>query len=268
MIERDWSAELSAALGYAVRVEFSRSRSTPIQLRHARPSELRDDPALAKGWVVRLHEIFADAPPEIREDLASWIRVGRRAKRACRDLGSWTELALKGLPPKSPRKVRIESRGLVHDLDALKAGLLATEFDSDFSADSPAPPATWGRRGKSKTRGRLQLGSFNPNSRVVRIHAVLDQLAVPDWLVRYVLFHELLHAAIPSERDTGGRIRHHGPQFRARERAYEDYERALEWERLHLGKLLRSARAGTPLRRRSPLTNSKAPTLPFGRPPR
>lgn len=246
--QAQWAAELTAALGYAVLVEFSRSRSTPIQLRHARPAELKENPALAKGWVVRLHEMFADAPPEIREDLASWIRAGRRARRACRDLGAWTELALKELPVRPPRRVRLEPQGNAHDLVEIANSLLAEEFADDFDGERPAPPVTWGRRGKSKTRGRLQLGSFSPTTGVVRIHPVLDQEAVPRWLVRYVLFHELLHAALPTERDAAGRARHHGPRFREREKTYVDYERALTWERRHLGKLLRSARAGKPLR--------------------
>ncbi|MFT7669041.1 MAG: hypothetical protein ACI8X5_001741 [Planctomycetota bacterium] len=262
----EWGAELSASLGYTVRVEFSRSRSTPIQLRHARPAELREEPGLAKGWIVRLHAVFADAPPEIRADLTSWIRVGRRARRANHELSGWMELAIRELPARTPRQIHIKAQGDVHDLDSLAAHLLETEFISDFSAASPAPPLTWGRRGKSQTRGRLQLGSFNPTARIVRIHPVLDQEVVPAWFVRYVLFHELLHAAVPSERDTGGRMRHHGPKFLSRENLYCDYPRALEWERLHLGKILRSARAGRPLRTPKTIAKSITGVLPFGRP--
>jgi hypothetical protein len=241
------ATELERALGYPVRVEFTRARSSPIQLRHARTEELKEHPGLARGWVVRLHAVFAQAPPQVLADLASWIRVGGRARRASRELGAWTESALAALPPRPARRTRIETSGRVHDLAPLAAELLGEEFARDFDQESPAPPATWGR-GRSRTRGRLQLGSFEPQARVVRIHAVLDQRAVPPWLVRYVLFHELLHAALPGERDAAGRLRQHGPQFRARERVYADYQRALLGERAHLGKLLRSARTGRPLR--------------------
>jgi len=248
LTEADWEGELGSALGYVVRVEYTRARSSPIQLRHARPAELRERPELAQGWVVRLHRVFAEAPPTIRADLASWIRVGRRARRACRELGAWTQQAITSLPTQPAPRARLEAKGLAHDLDELAKGLLSVEFRDDFDLFRQPPPMTWGRRVKSRTRGRLNLGSFSPRTGIVRIHPVLDQEAVPSWLVRYVLFHELLHAALPSERDASGRIRHHGPIFRRREREYSDYGRALEWERKYLPRLLRSAKSGKPMR--------------------
>ncbi len=247
--EAEWEAELTASLGYAVRVEFMRARSSPIQLRHPRPEELREQPRLKGGWVVRLHKVFEQAPPEIRKDLASWIRVGRRAPRACRELGSWIELALGELPKRAPRRVHLQPIGKTHDLRTIAAGLWDTEFRGEFGDECKAPGLTWGKRAKSRSRGSIQLGSYNSTQNLVRIHPVLDQPAVPRWVIRYVLFHELLHAAIPSERSrAGGNILHHGPRFRRREEVYVDYKRALEWEAQHLPKLLRSARANKPLR--------------------
>lgn len=264
----EWEAELSASLGYPVRVELTRSRSYPIQLRHPKPAELRERPELRRGWVVRLHRVFADAPTEIRADLASWIRVGRRARRAGRDLGAWTERAIADQPAAPRRRVTLQPVGDVHDLARLSHGLLGAEFTGEFGDERPTPEVTWGRRGKSRARGRLQLGSFQPEGNLVRIHPVLDQRAVPAWLVRYVLFHEHLHAALPSETDPAtGRTSHHGRRFRERERAYSDYARALLWERQHLGRLLRSARAGKPLGRLSELTVSIESRLRFGRRP-
>ncbi len=264
----DWEAELSASLGYPVRVELTRSRSYPIQLRHPKPAELRERPELRKGWVVRLHRVFADAPAEVRADLASWIRAGRRARRASRELGAWTERAIAEEPPPPRRRVTLLPAGEVHDLTRLTADLLEAEFQGEFEGERVAPDLTWGRRGKSRARGRLQLGSYQPEGNLIRIHPVLDQRAVPAWLVRYVLFHEHLHAALPSEKDPAtGRTSHHGRRFRERERAYADYPRALLWERQHLGRLLRSARAGKPLGRLSALTVSIESRLPFGRRP-
>lgn len=247
LTESEWAAELEASLGYPVLVRFGRSRTSPIQLRAAGRHELAGRPSLREGWVVRLHTVFAEAPPDVRADLASWIRVGRRARRACRDLGAWTERALIDVPPSQRRRQRVEPRGRVHDLQPLRDALVEEQFSGQFDLYRPVPPVTWGRRGKSRTRGRLQLGSFSTRTGIVRIHPVLDHDSVPAWVVRYVLFHELLHAALPEERDAAGRVLHHGPSFRERERAYPDYARALRWERSHLADLLRSARRGTAL---------------------
>ena len=74
-----------------------------------------------------------------------------------------------------------------------------------------------------------------------------DQPPVPRWFVRFVLMHEILHAAHPPRID-GGRWIHHGREFRARERAYADYARALRWESENLPRLIEAARSGRVLR--------------------
>jgi hypothetical protein len=78
----------------------------------------------------------------------------------------------------------------------------------------------------------------------VRIHPALDRGDVPEWFVRYVLMHEILHAALPPRLGKGRRWVHHGPEFRAREGEYVDYQRALKWEERNLPRLIRQARRG------------------------
>ena len=52
-----------------------------------------------------------------------------------------------------------------------------------------------------------------------------------------VVFHEMLHQAVPAVERDGRRVVH-GREFRARERAYPDFERARLWEERHLNLLL------------------------------
>jgi hypothetical protein len=49
----------------------------------------------------------------------------------------------------------------------------------------------------------------------------------------------MLHHVIPSSQG-GSRGTLHPPIFRARERVFRDFERALAWEKAHVGRLLRS----------------------------
>jgi hypothetical protein len=96
------------------------------------------------------------------------------------------------------------------------------------------------------------LGSFEPHARIVRIHPVLDQPDVPSFFVRYVLFHELLHAALDDFARVRGRRVIHGPEFRRREHAFADTGRARRWEREHIDALIRSARTRKSLRAQAP----------------
>jgi hypothetical protein len=202
------------------------------------PLEVVED---RQGVRVRMHRFFGAAPEEVGEALAGWIRAGRRARRACALLDGWIDARLAELPTARPRGASLRPRGEVHDLDALAEPLFGAEFAHDFSERLARPGITWGRRGRSQARRSLHLGSFAAERNVVRIHRALDQPAVPDWFVRFVLFHEILHAALPGH--------NHGPAFRTRERAYADYRRARRWERDHIAALIRSARTGRPMKR-------------------
>lgn len=81
------------------------------------------------------------------------------------------------------------------------------------------------------------MGVYDHLTRTIRIHPSLDRPEVPLFFVEYIVFHEMLHQAVPGK-DTGSRKQHHGPEFRARERRYPEYARALTWEKENLNLLL------------------------------
>jgi hypothetical protein len=248
LTEAEWERELEGALGRPIRVVYGRSRSSPLQMRGPTARELTREPGLRGGYVVRMHSLFAETPPEVREAIASWMRSGRRARRACATMSEWMHAALAELEPVPDVARAADPAGHHHHLEELARELLARWFREDFGPERPRPALGWGRRARSRSRHSLRLGSYEPSSHLVRVHSVLDQRAVPAWFVRYVLFHELLHAAAPLERDRAGRVLHHGPAFRRREALYPDFRRAVAWERAHVDALIRSARTGRPLR--------------------
>ena len=65
---------------------------------------------------MRLHRFFEAAPREVQEALASWMRSGRRARRACELLDRWIQAEVDRLPADRPRQQSIVGRGHCHDL--------------------------------------------------------------------------------------------------------------------------------------------------------
>lgn len=236
----DWNAFLEARLDYPVEVRFGRSRSAPVQLIAGRPG-------LERGYLVRLHQFFAEAPVEVAEDLAAWMRAGKRARAACSRLDEWIKAQCAVLPDRPVRAEAVNPAGLHHDLAPLAARVLEQYFDGEFQTDPP-PLATWGKREKSRARRSLRLGSYCASRDLIRVHPVLDSRDVPAWFIESVLHHEFLHAALPSEVGEGGRRLHHGPRFRARERKHPDHARSLVWQSAYIARLIQCARKGTPLR--------------------
>jgi hypothetical protein len=251
-----WQDFLTLELDCPVRVVYTRARRMPIQVkrlaaaRRGRPGQIE----------VRMHSMFSGAPPDVHKAVASWIRAGKRAPRACAALDDFIATRLETLPH-DRRPERSRPRGMHHDLGPLAQGLLENELAADFSGSNVPPAVTWGRRGISRTKSSLRLGSYDPDPKLVRIHPVLDQASVPAWFVRFVLFHEFLHAVHPPKRSSGNRWIHHGPQFRLRETAYVDYRRAIAWEERNLTALIQSARRGVPFVSRSDKPAPRARTL-------
>ena len=224
-----WARHLTAELGYPVEVTYTRARRQVVQSRWR-----------GKTAELRLSRIFATAPAPVRADFLRWMQVGRRARKACERLDAWIEEAVREMAP--ARRPTVRGSGRVHDLDRLAAELLAGELQGEERLSEP-PAITWGRRTR-QARHSLRLGSYTAPERLVRIHPVLDQEGVPDWFVRYIVFHELLHVVLPPRPSSGRRLLRHPPEFRAREREYPDYDRAIAWQEQNLGALLRSARSG------------------------
>ncbi len=139
----------------------------------------------------------------------------------------------------------LRPQGQVHDLAVLLAEVQAACFPHAVPAD-----ITWGRRGARPQRARrrtLRLGSRDVSG-LVRIHPVLDCASVPAWFVRFVIFHEVLHAVHPPETLPSGRRRVHTRAFRQAERAHPDHDRAQAWKNEHLPRLIQ--RSGEGLARR------------------
>ncbi|MEM7306063.1 MAG: hypothetical protein AAF682_05300 [Planctomycetota bacterium] len=236
-----WTELLTTELGVPVQVSFGSARRNVLV---ARPDES------CEGYRVRMHAGFRNAPPEVRLAVARWLRSGRRASRAARVLDAWIDDVL--IPSFAPRRpARCVVAGEHHHLGRLADELRGDALPTELLPPERWPAITWGNRRRTGARRSLHLGTFDAVQNLVRIHAVLDQEEVPTFFVRFVLFHELLHAALPSQR-ANGRTVHHGAAFRARERAYPDYQRAKAWEDDNIGRLLHSTRTGRDMRPPSP----------------
>ena len=144
-------------------------------------------------------------------------------------------------PTRRRRRGRLETRGRCCDLADLAAEINARYFDGALAA-----AITWGRR-RPRRRARrrtrritLQLGSYHPDLDLVRIHPALDQPWVPKHVIESIVYHELLHAALPATIQNGKR-RVHTPEFRRRERLYPHLDEAQAWIQENLKRLVESA---------------------------
>lgn len=181
----------------------------------------------------RVHHMFLDAPSRVQEALVRYVRDGDREASVL--IGRYIESNTPRLA-RASRSTRLVTQGKHHDLLAVFNRLNEKYFDGSVHC-----LVTWGPRTKKprKPRATIKLGSYAFQDRLVRIHPALDRRWVPKYFLEYVMFHEMLHHAMPGTRGEGRRLLH-PPEFRERERDFRHHERALAWERAHLHRLLRA----------------------------
>jgi hypothetical protein len=216
---------LSGLLAESVRLTVHDNRSTMVSFRR-KGQELH----------VRIHHMFLDAPAEVVAALASFAQAGRGtgAKRleAARWIDSWVKRHRHRIS--APRVRPLQPRGRAHDLKALFDRINAEHFGAAIDARIGWGPVRVGDRSRT-----VKTGVYLDEARLIRIHPSLDRTEVPEFYVAFIVFHEMLHQAVPA-REVNGRRIVHGAEFRRRERAHPDFTRALAWERRHIRLLLSS----------------------------
>jgi hypothetical protein len=216
---------LSGILAERVRLTVHDNRSTMVSFRRG-----------TGGIHYRLHHMFLDAPGDIVRALAAFAGPARGAAGRRREAGSRIDAFVRHNRARIavPRADRLQPQGRAHDLQSIFDRLNASHFRDAIEARIGWGPVRGGRR-----RRTVKTGVYVQDARIIRIHPTLDRPEVPEFYVAMVVFHEMLHQAIPAV-ERGGRRVVHGEEFRRRERAYPEFARAKAWEERNLALLLSS----------------------------
>ena len=209
----------------------------------SRIAAVRPAPGDPDGLALRLDACFAGAPREVLGALAIWIRGEPGRIEALERMRAHFD-AVRGRhwsrPSAGTRRPPLRPEGRTLDLQQVLDRLNAAYFGGRVRVGitwgpAPAAAAGWRRR----RRRSIKLGSYSFESRVIRVHPALDRPDVPRYVVEAVVYHELLHAALPEPDPRAGRRRLHPPEFRVLERRFPQHARSERWIESNLGKLLR-----------------------------
>lgn len=174
---------------------------------------------------VRLSDVLGYAPRTVVEAAAA-ILLGRLYRRrppadlveTYRRFSYARSTRRRLLVTRQRRARRMDDRpaGTHHDLQPLFERLNDLYFDRSLTRP---------RLGWSSRAWRTQLGCFDPALDQIVLNRQLDHEDVPQYVVAYVLYHEMLHLKHPI-RFARCRRESHSALFRAEEKAFTDYARA------------------------------------------
>ena len=169
---------------------------------------------------VRMHRMFLNADSGVIGEIVSFLQNKRSGMPLFRGFISDNR---EQRANKAPKRVTIRTAGACHDL-----GDLYREINGKYFGYAINAAITWGtRRPRSSVRKRT-LGSYSERSNLIRINPVLDRKIVPRYFVAYIVYHEMLHAAMGTPL-LGKRRSIHSREFRKREMAFTEYDLAAAW---------------------------------------
>ena len=177
---------------------------------------------------VRVSDILLDAPQAVHRALAH-ILVGKLFKQRPKaehetlyrqyayqpQIISASDLARQ----RRGRKQLNGSVGGTYNLDRIFAQINRRYFGNAL----PKPVLSWSTR-----RTKRILGHHDAVHDAIIISRSLDLESVPDYVVAYVMYHEMLHVKHQSRFVKGRRI-FHTPAFRAEEKQFAEYDDAIQW---------------------------------------
>ncbi len=177
---------------------------------------------------IRISDVLRSAPRLVLEATAA-ILLGRLFRkrppkallRTYREFSYAPPTRRRLLALRQERAHRLEHHpaGIYHDLGPMFDRLNRRYFRSELKRP---------RLGWSPRAWRTQLGCFDPALDQIVINCQLDRQRVPEYVVAYVLYHEMLHLKHPMK-FARCRRESHSPQFRKAEKKFAEYERAMKF---------------------------------------
>jgi hypothetical protein len=185
-------------------------------------------------WVVRISDHCRNAPWAVIEAILMILACKVMGKKPDSEFVSTYERfrrnpsaanAVRKRRLLKGRKYMAGDTGKYHSLRDIYERLNRRYFNGQIEVERIG----WGIR-KSRTR----LGHYDPVHNTITLSPLLDSQSIPEFVLSYVVYHEMLHSVFE---DASGRSarRIHPPELRRAERAYPDFEEAKRFLKNHFG---------------------------------
>jgi hypothetical protein len=184
-----------------------------------------------------LHGMFLDAPFTVLRALARFVKKPDLKKQ--KDLSKLFHSNGLNITKKTKLKkyARLKHQGKCFNLKDIYDKINQRYFKNRVKAF-----ITWGNENSKKRRYSISYGSYNWDSRIIRIHKTLDRYSIPKFFIEYIVYHEMLHVDIGLKRDGRGKRKAHSKEFQEREKEFLHYQKAVMWEKKNLWRFINAKR--------------------------
>jgi hypothetical protein len=221
--QKDLQRQLELPRGSKVQLKINNNRSTMLSVRW--------EPDCTK---VSLHRIFMEAPGNVMQQLGCYVRQEQD------DIS----LAVKAFIEDKLQKLdysheldmsKLYCQGNIYNLQRIYNDLNNAYFRTKLKLN-----ITWFGKTFNKNRSRLTFGLYHEPIKLIKVHRLLDSPSFPDYVVAYVVYHEMVHHVCPSYYDENGNHRVHSKEFKEQELKFKYFDLAQKWIEDHSNYLFNS----------------------------
>ncbi len=220
--------------------------------------EINYSKRLKKGWRVAakdgkrtltVPEYLRNAPVQITEALHQWALLPHFKKERKsgdypmikRELEKIIRAYICHISPipkvgtVNPTLYENQTRGVKYDLKELFQSVNNQYFQNRLEAS-----LRWGQRHSRTSYYTTRQDPEGRTFNLITIAGVYNSEVIPRFVIEGLMYHEMLHIAIPSFIKNGRRVVH-GTEFKRAEKRYEYYNEWIRWEKQTMPALLGSA---------------------------
>jgi len=184
------------------------------------------------GYNIRLHHMFLEADGDILTSLAHFIKSRRkRSPSVLRTFVKANSTKMKKSARRSRRTV-LRHRGRFFDLKRLFDEVNSEYFENDIDC-----LITWGANRRVRNQNSIKLASYSDRTKTIRVNPALDNRYVRRYVVKGIIYHEMLHHYLGVETHNGRKIAH-SKAFRHFEARYRHHRKLQAWKQKNLHRLL------------------------------
>ena len=168
------------------------------------------------GWKLSLHQGFSNAPDEILH--AFRLYLNSRRKDAWALIRQYAD-TIHVTPQSNPKACR--TAGKEYDLAQLQA-----QVEKEFFEGKNLARISWRKHRSQRTprqRRSLRFGVYDTVENLIYVNELLDQRAVSQRFIEFIIYHESLHAVLPAVQQ-GTRTVYHHREFRRREKEFPEFD--------------------------------------------
>jgi len=218
----DFIQQLEERAGKKLKVRINDNRQTMLSV-HWEPDFTR----------ASIHRMFLSAPRNVMDELACYL--AKPAKRLSPTVRSFIEEGVRNLDYSHRLDDdRLITAGTFYDLKEIYRDVNNEYFDNSLNLK-----ITWFGQSSRRRRRRITFGQYEEALKLVKVHRLLDNPSIPEYLLAFIVYHEMVHHVCPAYIDEAGIHRVHSKEFKAKERQFRHYDIAKEWIAEHKEKLFK-----------------------------